>query len=223
MQTLATQTFAGSNAGTGSKAGSGQRPLAAPGAWRSSIDAASMRREQEWGRLMLASLAGNQTAYRILLDALAIFIRAEVRRGLARYGQSTTDVDDVTQETLLALHLKRETWRTDQPLGPWVRAISRNKVIDSLRRKGRHLKVPLDDVADSLAAPAQGEHLTIDEADRILQMLTGRQREVVAAISLNGLSIREAAAKLSITEGAVRVALHRGLATLAKAYRAEDV
>ena len=50
-------------------------------------------------------------------------------------------------------------------------------------------------------------------------MLNGRQREIVQAISVEGASIREAAARFGISEGATRVALHRGLAALAAAYR----
>jgi RNA polymerase sigma-70 factor (ECF subfamily) len=43
----------------------------------------------------------------------------------------------------------------------------------------------------------------------------GRQRKVLRAIAIDGASIGEAAARLSMTTGAVRVALHRGLNALA--------
>jgi RNA polymerase sigma-70 factor, ECF subfamily len=46
--------------------------------------------------------------------------------------------------------------------------------------------------------------------------LPARQREVLQSIALDGASLAEAAARLGISEGAVRVALHRGLAALAK-------
>ena len=127
------------------------------------------------------------------------------------------------QEALLAIHLKRETWRTDEPIGPWVRAIARNKVIDCLRRSGRRVIVPIDDVIDILPAAEPSEHLTERDAEQILSKLNGRQREIVESISINGSSIRETAAKLAISEGAVRVALHRGLAAISKAYRTEDL
>jgi RNA polymerase sigma-70 factor (ECF subfamily) len=45
--------------------------------------------------------------------------------------------------------------------------------------------------------------------------LPARQRDVVRAVGLEGASIREAAERLEMSEGAVRVALHRGLAALA--------
>ena len=59
------------------------------------------------------------------------------------------------QETLLAVHLKRQTWDERQPLLPWVRAIAQNKLIDNLRRRGRRVHVPIDDVSDALAVDEQ--------------------------------------------------------------------
>jgi RNA polymerase sigma-70 factor, ECF subfamily len=180
-------------------------------------------REHEWAGQMRAALAGDENSYRVVLQSLAVFLRTEVRRGFARYGRGTADVEDVVQETLLVVHLKRETWRTDEPIGPWVRAIARNKVIDSLRRGGKRINVPIDDVIDILPAAAPSEHLTERDAEQILNLLNGRQRDIVESISLNGASIRETATKFSMTEGAVRVALHRGLAALSKAYRTQDL
>lgn len=179
-------------------------------------------REQEWASQMRAALTGDQAAYRAVLQSMTVFLRSEVRRGFARYGRGQADVEDVVQDTLLAIHLKRETWRVDEPIGPWIRAIARNKVIDSLRRGGKRINVPIEDVIETLPAEEPEEHLSERDAQQVLSKLNGRQREIVEAISLNGASIRETAAKYSISEGAVRVALHRGLATLAKAFRTED-
>lgn len=179
-------------------------------------------REQEWATQMKAGLAGDAAAYRLVLNSLTIFLRSEVRRGFARYGYGQSDVEDVVQETLLAIHLKRETWHTTEPIGPWVRAIARNKLIDSMRRGGRRINVPIDDVIDILPAEAPTEHLNERDAEEILAKLNGRQRDIVQSISINGDSIRETAVKYAITEGAVRVALHRGLAALSKIYRTDD-
>ena len=49
--------------------------------------------------------------------------------------------------------------------------------------------------------------------------LKGRQRDVVVAISVEGQSAREVAERLGMTEGAVRVVLHRALRSLSKALR----
>jgi RNA polymerase sigma-70 factor (ECF subfamily) len=57
------------------------------------------------------------------------------------------------------------------------------------------------------------------EIDTLLGHLKAQQREIVKSISLNGNSIRETADRLQMTEGAIRVALHRALKTLGALYR----
>jgi RNA polymerase sigma-70 factor (ECF subfamily) len=175
--------------------------------------------ERNWACWMRAANAGDGIAYRRLLEALAPFLRALVRRGFARSGLGTADVEDVVQETLLAIHLKRQTWDEDEALTPWVTAIARHKLIDGLRRRGRHQEIPIDDLVDVLPAKEATAHLSSREAERLLAMLRGRQRQIVYALSIEGMSTREAAARFRISEGAVRVALHRGLSALARACR----
>ncbi len=175
--------------------------------------------EAQWADWMRAANAGDSGAYRRLLEALAPFLRRLARQGFAKAGGSTGDVEDVVQETLLAIHLKRQTWDAGQLFTPWVRAIARNKLIDNLRRRGNRTEVPVEDLADVLAAEPATEELSAWEAERLLSVLGGRQKEIVRAICVEGASIREAADRFGISEGATRVALHRGLGALAAAYR----
>jgi RNA polymerase sigma-70 factor (ECF subfamily) len=90
--------------------------------------------ESQWADWMRSANAGDSEAYRRLLEALTPILRMIVRRGFTRAGLSGSDVEDVVQETLLAIHLKRQTWDADQLFTPWVRAVARNKPIDNLRR-----------------------------------------------------------------------------------------
>ncbi|MEO6185187.1 MAG: sigma-70 family RNA polymerase sigma factor, partial [Steroidobacteraceae bacterium] len=125
------------------------------------------------------------------------------------------DVEDVVQETLLAIHLKRHTWRTAEPIGPWVGAIARNKLIDVLRRRGRRAELPMDDELEAtLAADADESGVSLD-VERVLSALAGRQRDIVRLVSIEGHSARAAAERLGMSEGALRVALHRCLRALA--------
>jgi len=91
-----------------------------------------------------------------------------------------------------------------------------------LRRRGRHVELPIDDLIDVLPAETSKERLSGRDAERLLSVLSGRQRDVVHAISMEGMSAREAADRFRISEGAVRVALHRGLSALAVAWRDLD-
>jgi RNA polymerase sigma-70 factor, ECF subfamily len=171
-------------------------------------------RDIEWGDLMRAANRGDSVAYNRLLTSLAPAIRSVARRGFGRAGLVPEEAEDVVQETLLAIHLKRHTWDPTLPLGPWVRAIARNKLIDAIRRRGRRDYVPIDDVIDTLASDTAEPTPLPGKLDQHLQSLPDRQQSVVRAISLDGASIRETASRLNMSEGAVRVALHRGLAAL---------
>jgi RNA polymerase sigma-70 factor (ECF subfamily) len=171
-------------------------------------------REIDWGDLMRAANGGDTAAYNRLLTRLAPAVRAVARRGFGRAGLGPDEAEDVVQETLLAIHLKRHTWDSTLPLGPWVRAIARNKLIDAMRRRGRRDHVPIDDVIDTLAGDTAEPTPIPGKLDEHLQSLPDRQQSVVRSISLDGASIRETAARFNMSEGAVRVALHRGLAAL---------
>jgi RNA polymerase sigma-70 factor, ECF subfamily len=61
----------------------------------------------------------------------------------------------------------------------------------------------------------------VADVDRRLECLPAGQRKVVRAIAVDGASISEAASRLSMSKGAVRVALHRGLAALTAIFNGE--
>jgi RNA polymerase sigma-70 factor (ECF subfamily) len=177
-------------------------------------------RHVQWAELMRAANRGDGEAYRRVLGELAPLLRALARRGLARYGAGPEEAEDIVQETLLALHLKRHTWDEARPLLPWVRAIAQNKLLDALRRRGRQAHVPIDNLGEELLA-VETEPAVLDgvESGLALSRLSGRARDIVVAISVEGASAREVADRLGMTEGAVRVALHRALRSLAEALR----
>ncbi|CAN7314430.1 sigma-70 family RNA polymerase sigma factor [Mesorhizobium sp. LjRoot246] len=173
--------------------------------------------EAELSRLMRAAIAGDERAYADFLHRIAALVRGFARRKIVQGG---VDPEDVVQETLLAIHVKRHTWRQDAPVLPWIYAIARFKLIDAFRRRGRRIEIDVDDIAETFAEP---ETETVSERDinRALDGLSPAQRSVVSAVSVEGRSIGETAAKFGISETAVRVSLHRGLAAIAKRFGRE--
>jgi len=168
--------------------------------------------------LMRAALAGDEAAYRTVLGELAGIVRALV---FAKLGpQSGLDPEDIVQETLLAIHLKRHTWQTDAPLRPWVYAIARYKIIDAYRRRGKRVEIDIDRIAETLPAQIE-ERPSAYEIDKALGCLSDGERKVVTAISLEGTTIGQTAKRLDMKENAVRVALHRGLKRIAARFGSE--
>jgi RNA polymerase sigma-70 factor, ECF subfamily len=118
------------------------------------------------------------------------------------------------QEILLAVHLKRHTWDVSAPFAPWLFAIARNKLIDMLRRRGRRVFVDIDDFSETLADAPQAPTVSASEVEAQLKTLPQRQRDVLQSIAVESSSIKQTAERFSMSEGAVRVALHRALASL---------
>jgi RNA polymerase sigma-70 factor, ECF subfamily len=153
-----------------------------------------------------------------VLRQIAAALRPLVRRGLARAGRSAADTEDVVQEVLLAVHLKRHTWDCTRPIGPWISGIARHKLLDALRRRGGTFDLPIEDFSETLTAEAAHTDASGREVERCLAQLPSGQRLVVQAVAVDGASIGETAERLKMTPGAVRVALHRGLTALAKTW-----
>jgi RNA polymerase sigma-70 factor (ECF subfamily) len=174
---------------------------------------------EPWARMMRAAIAGDEGAYRRLLEEIGRSVRAMARGAFSRARVGDADIEDVVQETLLAIHLKRHTWDSGQRLAPWVSAIARHKIIDAMRRRGARRVEPIEDFEAVLAAPETEDPHDISDAQRLMEKLQPRQRDIVRSISLEGQSIAATAVRLSMTEVAVRVALHRALKALAEAWR----
>ncbi|MBY0560571.1 sigma-70 family RNA polymerase sigma factor [Hyphomicrobium sp.] len=176
-------------------------------------------RDAEWTGLMRSAIAGDQVAYRRLLSELSQALRGVVRRGFAGVGVPASEVEDVVQDVLLAIHLKRHTWDQTLPLGPWVIAIARNKMIDDLRRRGRRPEVPVDLSEFDFEGEDQQASIDAHDVGRVLSRLSDKNRDIVQSISIDGQSARDVAERLGMSEVAVRVALHRSLKALADTYQ----
>jgi RNA polymerase sigma-70 factor (ECF subfamily) len=179
------------------------------------------QREEEWATWLRAAISGDSRAYRRFLDAVTPYLRAMTRRRCEQAGMAASDIEDIVQEALLAIHLKRGTWDPLRPVGPWISTIIRNKLIDAIRRRHGLVSVPIDNVIDTLAAPEPEDAMVRRDVEHMLGRLKASQRDIVRAISIDGAGIRETAQRLAMSEGAVRVALHRGLKTLAALFRSE--
>lgn len=169
--------------------------------------------------LMIRSLAGEQLAYRQLLSALGLFVRGFYRR---RLGAGSADVEDLVQDVLLAIHLKRHTYDAAQPFTPWVWGVARYKLLDHFRRVGARKTVPLDDAGELFAEENVEEGAVRRDISRLLSTLPARQRGLFRDVKLTGLSVREAADRIGMTETAAKVSLHRGMKTLEAKVRDED-
>ncbi|MBU3030785.1 sigma-70 family RNA polymerase sigma factor [Paracoccus sp. XHP0099] len=149
---------------------------------------------------------------------------APVLRGLIRARAGGMDdgwCEDVVQETLMAIHLKRATWDSDQPLRPWVYAIARHKLVDAFRRRGRAVHLPVEDFAETLEAAPEPDGIERRDAATLIDRLPARDAALLRCLALEERGQAECGARLGLSPGALRVALHRALQRLAR-LRQED-
>ncbi|WP_050477640.1 sigma-70 family RNA polymerase sigma factor [Herbaspirillum rhizosphaerae] len=175
--------------------------------------------EERLKALLLAGLDGNETAYHAFLNELSGRLRAYVRKRLFHLHE---EVEDIVQETLLAVHNARHTYRAEEPLTAWVYAIARYKLMDFLRMRSRHdaFNEPLDDYVDIFSSsddePANDAKRDINV---LLEQLPDKQRLPIVHVKLQGMSVAETAQLTGLSESAVKIGIHRGLKSLAAKIR----
>jgi RNA polymerase sigma-70 factor (ECF subfamily) len=171
--------------------------------------------EVELKALMLASLDGNAASYRTLLDRLSGRLRAYYKGKLARVGHGATEAEDLLQEVLLAIHLKRHTYDTGELFTPWVYTIARYKLIDYLRRTRTAASLPLDEGTEVMAQDDNADAESSYDVRKLLGRLPEKVRCSIECVKLEGRSVAEAAERCGISESGVKINIHRGLRTLA--------
>lgn len=176
--------------------------------------------EEQLRALLLAGLDGDARAYRQFLEELTKRLRAFLRR---RLFDMHDHVEDIVQETLLAVHNARHTYRQDQPVTAWAHAIARYKLMDFLRARMRHdaRNDPLDDVEGLFEESTEQASDARRDVAVLLGQLPDRQRLPIEMVKLQGLSVAEAAGRAGMSESAVKAGVHRGLKALAARIRGE--
>lgn len=171
------------------------------------------------------------------MDALVRATYADVHRLCLRLLGDPADAADATQEVFVRVTRSVMGFRGEAAFGTWLHRVAVNVCATALRRRGdrrargqaagwRPFAVPDDEGAGDADAmvgddPA-GRVVELDEADhvaRAIQELSEEDRAIVALRDIEGLSTREAAKILGISEGAAKVRLHRAHARLREAIR----
>ncbi len=167
--------------------------------------------EAQYRDWMLAALAGDGAAYRMLLQGLTRHLRSYYARRL-----DSAAAEDAVQETLIAIHTKRATYDPAQPFTAWVYGIARYKLIDEYRRHKRRATVPLDEAADLFGHDEAAEAVARRDVNKLLEKLPPAKRRLVKDIKLDGVSVAEAAKRTGLSESAVKVTVHRAIKSLAE-------
>lgn len=174
--------------------------------------------EDQLRPLWLNAQAGDEAAYRQCLTLMADRLRGYFSRRMTGFSD---DVEDLVQETLLALHLQRGTYDDSVPVTAWAHGIARHKLVDLWRRRGRseRLFASFDELPDALHPAIHDESGVQHDLNLLLGSLPVAQRQAIVDTKLEGLSVADAARRAGVSESAIKVSVHRGLKRLARMIR----
>lgn len=161
---------------------------------------------------LAAARRGDSAAYRQFLAEAAQRIRVRLARKIG----ADSELEDLVQECLIAIHDKRHTLDPDRPVAPWMNAIASYKLIDHWRKRGRS-RVDFDDpfileASSDMAMPA--ETLAGMDVETLLEHLPQAQAQAIRLTHIEGLTNREAARRVGVGLSAMKLRVHRGMLRL---------
>ena len=172
--------------------------------------------EVELRALMLAGLDGDAAAHVALLKRLSTRLRAYFKNQLSRIARGPIEAEDLTQETLIAIHTRRHMYDRTQLFTPWVQAIARYRLMDYLRRTRVSARdIPIEELQDVLSAEETAGTDGRLDLESLLAQLPVKMRRAIELVKLKGLTTNEAAAESGMSPSAVKVSVHRGVKALA--------
>lgn len=169
--------------------------------------------------LMIASLNGHARAYEALLRLSAERLRSYYRR---RLPGRDADVEDLVQETLIAIHKKRASYDPTLPFTAWLHGIGRYRLIDFLRREYRQATLPIEDGFEVEHDGAVDAILAEMDVASLLARLSPRQSDAIRLTRIEGYSIKDAARATGQSEPSIKVNVHRGIGRLVAAIKGKD-
>ncbi|MFT4823019.1 MAG: RNA polymerase sigma-70 factor (ECF subfamily) [Halioglobus sp.] len=175
--------------------------------------------EKRWSALMVSAQAGDEADYRCLLGELSDVIMRYLssRIGFHHF------LDDCAQETLIAIHQARHTYDSNRKFRPWLFAIVRHKAIDALRKeRSQHNAIASHTALERPEVGAEQLENSI-MSGRLVNSLSDPYRQAITLTKIVGLSTAEAAAQLSISEGALKVRIHRAITQLRRMMEADTL
>lgn len=168
--------------------------------------------EDQLKALMVRGLDGEAAAQNALLTAMMPLLRSFFGR---RLRGAADDVEDLVQDTLIAIHTRRASYDRDRPFTAWAYAVARYKMIDHFRRTRQN--VSFEGLEDILVAEGFQEAASAQlDVEKLLGEISPKQARAIRQTKIDGLSVAEAAESAGISEADVKISVHRGLKALAE-------
>lgn len=173
-----------------------------------------MSENDKLSALMVKAQKGDKKAYSELLSKTAPIIEKYIKKRIS----NQSDVSDIVQTCLLAIHQSRETYSPDQPFLNWVYGISKYKLMDHFRSAYKISQNEVPDTDNLETFFGNDTNRNIEDAKRDLQVLMKnlpkKEQKLLYLLKIEGQSVADVAAKMKMSESNVKVTTHRALKTL---------
>jgi RNA polymerase sigma-70 factor, ECF subfamily len=160
--------------------------------------------------LMVRYQQGDFAAAKVLIDRIS----PRLHRFFLAKSMSRADADDLLQETWLRIHKVRQTYRPGEPTLPWFYSIARHIRVDHYRKSIRAAagEKEFEEVSKGVSSAPQ----RASELEAVLAPLSEGQREIIAMLKVEGMSLEEVARATSSSVGSVKQKVHRAYKKLRK-------
>jgi RNA polymerase sigma-70 factor (ECF subfamily) len=173
-------------------------------------------KNERWAKLMEAAQDGDSGSYNILLKEISVPLRKYLQNRI----DVASSVEDVLQESLFSIHKARHSFDPNKLFSPWMYAIARYRLIDYFRHHSRIIEKEVKDerILENIVNPGDGyeEYNAFGSLNKALAELPDKQRKIIKLLKFHGLTVKEAALEIGISEGALKVAAHRAYKSLRK-------
>jgi RNA polymerase sigma-70 factor, ECF subfamily len=161
----------------------------------------------------IASSQGDNDSYSEFLVNLTRYLRGFFRK---RMQACPDQVEDLVQEVLLAIHVKRHTYDSKLPITAWIHSIAKYKYIDFLRARRHFITIEsLDDSSELFGQCDNAPQEAQRDMEKLLLTLPDSFRIPIQLTKLEGHSVKEASKISGMSESAIKIGVHRGLKKLA--------
>ena len=163
-----------------------------------------------------------QSADPAALDKLVQTVSPPLLRYFASLRFGRGDAEDLLQDCWIRIHRSRHTYRSSEPVMPWMYAIARHTRLDAYRKRRRiaEREVLVANVPET-ASQVRPEPAT-DEFEDMISQLPDSQREVLVMLKVSDMSLEEIARATASTVGAVKQKARRAYMTLRQAWRKDS-
>jgi RNA polymerase sigma-70 factor (ECF subfamily) len=160
-------------------------------------------------RLMERAQRGDREAFHSLFEDVGPVIERFLRRRIA----DNAELEDICQDTMIAVYKSRHTYQAERPFEPWLFAIVRRVSAEHFRRERQRLgfQIQVDELPEMSSEGGATDDLELREA---VAQLSTTQIEALGLTKVLGLSMAEAAQRTGTTVGSMKLRVHRAYESL---------